>query len=537
MNWGFRKLSAGMLAIGILFSSTIEVTAETKNPSGSDATTATQSSQPANSSQYKTLKAGYTGPEVAALKQRMFELGYYKTNTVNQSYTNNTAEYVRKFEEMNNLPADGIADPEMQTLFFSGNAIRADGTSVVPQNKPIETVTLPITTDDQLTDQNVRNYDLVMAPNEAFVIDRLSRVSSIARIAAATEDNDPNNNLGKTGGYTSQVFFSSTLVKSSNANMSSAEVIEAGTDCGGSIEVYATVKDAEKRSAYLSAFDGTMFASGSRAVIGTVIVRTSSALKASQQKSLEAEIIEALTSSESTAISGELQVGDKEMTQDTQQISGVIAPVESTDAKEELVVSQENIENMPLVSVKEVGFEVNDGWFHYAVILHNNSKDTAIRYPEFRIIQRDKSGSLLGVVTHVLNVMYPEQDVVWASLGGDVTETPTSVEVELIEPDEYNLLSPRELDHPKYLPLEIQGASIKKGKYSTALVGEVYNPNDYNISSAAITVVFRDKAGKLLAGDTGFCDDIKAGAKVAFEINVQSELIEKTFEVYAMPWL
>ena len=73
-------------------------------------------------SSYVTLNVGYRGPEVEALKQRMYELGYFKTNTVNDQYTENTAGYVREFEAANGLKVDGIADPEMQELFFSSAA-------------------------------------------------------------------------------------------------------------------------------------------------------------------------------------------------------------------------------------------------------------------------------------------------------------------------------------------------------------------------------------------------------------------------------
>ena len=68
-----------------------------------------------------------------------------------------------------------------------------------------------------------------------------------------------------------------------------------GTDAGGSIEVYANVEDATTRNEYLASFDGGIFASGSHTVVGTVLVRTSDELTASQQQTLEANIIAALT--------------------------------------------------------------------------------------------------------------------------------------------------------------------------------------------------------------------------------------------------
>lgn len=72
-------------------------------------------------------------------------------------------------------------------------------------------------------------------------------------------------------------------------------IIDKGTDCGGSIEVYSTTEDANARNDYLAGFDGGIFASGSHTVVGIVLVRTSDELTASQQKEMEANIIAVLT--------------------------------------------------------------------------------------------------------------------------------------------------------------------------------------------------------------------------------------------------
>ncbi len=72
---------------------------------------------------YKTLKIGMNDPDVARLKERMYELGYFKNKTVNNNFTETTAEYVKEFQRANGLKADGIASPEMQALFFSEYAI------------------------------------------------------------------------------------------------------------------------------------------------------------------------------------------------------------------------------------------------------------------------------------------------------------------------------------------------------------------------------------------------------------------------------
>ena len=142
-------------------------------------------------------------------------------------------------------------------------------------------------------ERSIQRYSLVDNPTEAYIIECLKKVPNIIDISSVTEDNDPNGNLNKTGGYTAQVYFSSDLINQSEIYGTS--VIDKGTGCGGSIEVYTTVENATKRNDYLSSFDGGILASGSHTIIGTVLVRTSNELTASQQKAIEANIIAALT--------------------------------------------------------------------------------------------------------------------------------------------------------------------------------------------------------------------------------------------------
>ena len=137
-------------------------------------------------------------------------------------------------------------------------------------------------------DTSMKKYKLVYQPKESYVIECLKKVNGIMDAQAVTEENDPNGQLNKAGGYTSQVYFSSNLID--QGSIEGNTVIDKGTDCGGSIEVYKTVEDANKRNNYLSAFDG-----GSHNVYGTILIRTSNELTATQQKQLETDVLNALT--------------------------------------------------------------------------------------------------------------------------------------------------------------------------------------------------------------------------------------------------
>ena len=144
-------------------------------------------------------------------------------------------------------------------------------------------------------EKSIKQYALVNAPTEAYVIKCLETVEHIDGISAVTEDNDPNGNLNKAGGYTATVYFADDRVPADKVEIKGKTIIDKGIDGGGAIEVYANEEDAKKRNDYLAGFDGSILASGSHKVIGTVLVRTSDYLTASQQKELEAAIVDALT--------------------------------------------------------------------------------------------------------------------------------------------------------------------------------------------------------------------------------------------------
>ncbi len=119
-------------------------------------------------------------------------------------------------------------------------------------------------------------------PSEDFVIQRLKEIPNISGYQAVTEDHDPNGNLNKQGGYTSTVYFSTSLIDQSSVYGN--DIVDKGTECGGAIEVYASEEDAKKRDSYLAGFDGAgILNSGSHKVLGTIVIRTSTKLTATQQ--------------------------------------------------------------------------------------------------------------------------------------------------------------------------------------------------------------------------------------------------------------
>lgn len=135
-------------------------------------------------------------------------------------------------------------------------------------------------------------YALVDAPSDERVIVCLSQVEGILQCVAVTEETDSNNNLNKAGSYIGRIIFAYDPV--TRSAISDSALLNKGTDAGGSIEVFRNQADAVKRDSYLAVFDGTILDSGSHVVVGTVVVRTSSKLTASQQQELQTAITQAL---------------------------------------------------------------------------------------------------------------------------------------------------------------------------------------------------------------------------------------------------
>ncbi|MCI1986421.1 MAG: EbhA [Lactobacillus sp.] len=140
---------------------------------------------------------------------------------------------------------------------------------------------------------SIQQRKLVTHPTQSFVVSRLVKVPTITGNQAATDANDPNASLNKAGSYTAAIFFASSMV---TEDVPGTDILDKGTDAGGCIEVYKTSADANARDRYLKSFDGAgALNSGSHDVIGTVIIRTSANLTASQQQTLTTNIRTALT--------------------------------------------------------------------------------------------------------------------------------------------------------------------------------------------------------------------------------------------------
>lgn len=107
-------------------------------PSSTPKRTATpkpEATEKAEESIYRTLKKGMSGRDVQLFKIAMYWLGYFNDKNVSDEYNSVTEERVKKMQRYNGLEETGVADPALQELVFSGNAVKTE-TAPKPSKTP-----------------------------------------------------------------------------------------------------------------------------------------------------------------------------------------------------------------------------------------------------------------------------------------------------------------------------------------------------------------------------------------------------------------
>ena len=167
------------------------------------------------------------------------------------------------------------------------------------------------------------------------------------------------------------------------------------------------------------------------------------------------------------------------------------------------------------------------------ITITNKNSEYAIEYPTYRITAYDESGKILGTEEQVLSLIYPKQDFTSYSLCFELSKKPAKIAVSLLKPDDYNITSASMLDYPSHKQMVGKNISVNKD----SVTGEIYNPNNYDIDSAMVVIVFRDANGTIVFGWNEFVDQIPAGGSVPFEADIYTDDgLPSNCEVLAYFW-
>jgi len=185
------------------------------------------------------------------------------------------------------------------------------------------------------------------------------------------------------------------------------------------------------------------------------------------------------------------------------------------------------------LDVKEFAWYISGDYLQCVVVISNTSNKYAIEYPEFRVTAYNAENKVMGTEEQTLSLIYPNQEFVCNLLLFEVDEEPSKIKITLLEPDKYEILSSSKLEHKTHVQMIGQNLSVM----DELVTGEIYNPNDYDVESAWVTVIFRNDAGEIIFGENTFVDQIYANDSVPFDVGIYTNIeLPEECEVYAYFW-
>lgn len=184
-------------------------------------------------------------------------------------------------ENIEGMPTELHYKKELEKSLASFLQIATSGTGIDKMKTDISAETEELVVEYRIADQ-------ITNPSAEWIAELLKSNELITETQQVTEDNDPNGFLGADGGYTGCVYF--TVASIDSDSIDGADIVAKGTDAGGCVEIYENKEDAMIRCEYLSQFDNTLVYSGSYAIVGTMVIRTSYILSNEEQVELTEKI-------------------------------------------------------------------------------------------------------------------------------------------------------------------------------------------------------------------------------------------------------
>ena len=185
------------------------------------------------------------------------------------------------------------------------------------------------------------------------------------------------------------------------------------------------------------------------------------------------------------------------------------------------------------LDIKEFVWYISGDYLHCVIAMHNTNSKYAIEYPEFRVTAYNAGNKVMGTEEQTLSLLYPNQEFVYDYMLFEVDDKPSKIKVNLLEPKDYNITATSKLDYETYEQMAGQNISVM----DDLVTGEIYNPNDYDVESAVLVVVFRNAEGKIVFGEHTYVDQIYANDTVPFDIDIYTDIeLPEECEVYAYFW-
>ncbi len=177
-----------------------------------------------------------------------------------------------------------------------------------------------------------------------------------------------------------------------------------------------------------------------------------------------------------------------------------------------------------------------NGYVTWGFILENTNVDAGAENVTVRISMKDAGGAELGTQDVAVKRIMPGATV---ALGGEDADphgkVPATVDFEVLDPGagwkRADAMAP-----VGFKALTVVDPKAGKEGMTTSFTGQLKNPNDSAFEQVAVTVLLRDKTGKIFYGGYNTVDNVKAGATVPYRADMLGAADYATFEMSAAPW-
>ena len=174
-------------------------------------------------------------------------------------------------------------------------------------------------------------------------------------------------------------------------------------------------------------------------------------------------------------------------------------------------------------------------YVYYAVEIFNPNADIAVEFPTIEKTEKNDSGTILGTETQVLMGIAAGDSLLYGNSFAIEGEPPTTLEIALAIPDDYNFVSQEGSEIIYSADLVVRNVS-ELGGDNKRYTGEVTNNSKVDLSNVCMCVVYKN-GGEAVGGDIAFIENLNSGATKAFEIPTYNGFTGyDSYEIVALQW-
>lgn len=210
-----------------------------------------------------------------------------------------------------------------------------------------------------------------------------------------------------------------------------------------------------------------------------------------------------------------------------------------TQASSPTVTGPEGPKPLDMVEGGFSSFGDHNDRMAYAVIIRNPNPDHGTSPGTLRITMHDADGGVITYDQTFPHVM-PGQTIAWAGSLPMSGQAITGSGSEALPLEAGDWIPADQMKPVGFVPFEIAGLKASETASTTAIVftGDLVNNNSVDFSKLAVSVLLRDQERGLIGGGTGFVENVPAGGKVPFEVDIPRDMLGRyaSYEAYVQIW-